>query len=220
MGITERREREKAETRRLIMEAARDMLVKVGYDGVSMRKIAEEIEYSPAAIYVHFKDKDELIRRVCEEDFEALARAFSTMTWSSDPIERVRQLGRAYVKFGIEHPKHYLLMFMTELPIQPDAECLQRKGDPAHDGYAALTTVVADAVKDPRWHGETDVELVTQTLWAGVHGVTSMIVTMASDPWIDWRNVDDRVELMVQAIMEGLIKTKIRPHSDEKAVLP
>jgi AcrR family transcriptional regulator len=209
MGITERREREKAETRRLIMEAAREMLISVGYAGVSMRKLAEEIEYSPAAIYVHFKDKDDLIRQTCMEDFEALARAFAEMDWSSDPLERVRQLGRAYVRFGVEHPKQYLLMFMTEIPLQPDEQCLARKGDPAHDGYAALVAAVRDAVVDPRWKGETDVELVAQTLWAGVHGLTSMIVTMKDDPWIEWRSEADRVELLVQAMMEGLMRTRV-----------
>lgn len=220
MGITERREREKAGTRRLIMEAAREMLISVGYAGVSMRKLAEEIEYSPAAIYVHFKDKDDLIRQTCMEDFEALARAFADMDWSSDALERVRQLGRAYVRFGVEHPKQYMLMFMTEIPLQPDEQCLERKGDPAHDGYAALVGTVRDAIADPRWQGETDVELVAQTLWAGVHGVTSMIVTMKDDPWIDWRSVEDRVELMVRAMMEGLMRSRLPtvPAKAKKAV--
>lgn len=209
MGITERREREKAGTRRLIMEAAREMLISVGYEGVSMRKLAEEIEYSPAAIYVHFKDKDDLIRQTCMEDFEALAKAFSDTPWSEDAIERVRQLGRAYVKFGIEHPKQYMLMFMTEIPLSPDEQCMATKGDPTHDGYAALVESVRGAIADKRWHGETDVELVAQTLWAGVHGVTSMVVTMKDDPWIEWRGLEDRVELMVRAMMEGLMRMKL-----------
>jgi hypothetical protein len=100
-------------------------------------------------------------------------------------------------------------MFMTEIPLQPDEQCLARKGDPAHDGYAALVASVRDAVVDPRWQGETDVELVAQTLWAGVHGLTSMIVTMKDDPWIEWRSEADRVELLVQAMMEGLMRTKV-----------
>lgn len=214
MGTLERREREKLETRRKIIDACRDLLLKKGYEGVTMRAIAEAIEYSPAAIYVHFADKEQLVRRLCEEDFEAFAKNFSSMDWSADPIERLRQLGRAYIRFGIQHPKHYLLMFMTELPIQPDDQCLQRKGDPTHDAYATLTQAVAQALADPRWQGETDIELVSQTLWAGVHGVTSMVVTMSSDPWIDWRPVQHRAELMVVSLVQGLMHAKL-PHQDQ-----
>ena len=76
MGITERREREKEEVRGRILDAARDLFARDGYDAVTMRKIAEAIEYSPTAIYLHFKDKDTLVRELCNADFDSLARAF------------------------------------------------------------------------------------------------------------------------------------------------
>jgi len=64
MGVKERREREKTETREIILDAARELFLAEGYEGVSMRKVAEKIEYSPTAIYIHFKDKDDLFRTV------------------------------------------------------------------------------------------------------------------------------------------------------------
>ena len=65
MGVKERREREKSETRDKILDAARELFVTEGYEGVSMRKVADKIEYSPTAIYVHFADKEELFRELC-----------------------------------------------------------------------------------------------------------------------------------------------------------
>ena len=73
MGVKERREREREETRAKITDAARELFAREGYDAVSMRRIAEAIEYSPTAIYVHFKDKEALFQDLCRQDFGKLA---------------------------------------------------------------------------------------------------------------------------------------------------
>ena len=88
MGITERREREKQEVRQRILDAARELFVKDGYEAVTMRKVADAIEYSPTALYLHFKDKESLMRELCHGDFLSLARAFQR-------IARVRPGQRA-----------------------------------------------------------------------------------------------------------------------------
>src|SRR3954468_3490798 len=93
MGTKERREREKTEVREKILDAARNLFVSEGYESVSMRKIAEAIEYSPTAIYVHFKDKAELMQQLCEHDFRSLAHVFQDLNQIADPIERIRQHG-------------------------------------------------------------------------------------------------------------------------------
>src|SRR4051794_31634463 len=99
MGSQERREREREATRAKIMAAARDLFAREGYEAVSMRRIAEVIEYSPTAIYVHFKDKDALFRELCAHDFGRLAEVFAQLSRVADPVERVRQIGLAYVRF-------------------------------------------------------------------------------------------------------------------------
>ena len=73
MGVKERRDRAKLQTREKILAAARELFIAEGYDGVSMRRIADKIEYSPTAIYIHFADKDQLFREICHEDFRRLA---------------------------------------------------------------------------------------------------------------------------------------------------
>src|SRR3974390_67917 len=148
MGVKERREREAQETREKILDAARELFIKSGYDGVSMRKIADKIEYSPTAIYVHFKDKDELFREICHGDFQRLAQAFVAIGQIADPIERLRKIGQAYIEFGAKNPNHYRTMFMTPHPPIPEPDlALQGKGNPEEDAYEFLRATVADAMK-------------------------------------------------------------------------
>lgn len=90
MGVKERRDREKLATRDLILDAARELFVSEGYEGVSMRKVAEKIEYSPTAIYVHFADKEELFRELCHQDFAHLAQVFQSAALPEDPVERLK----------------------------------------------------------------------------------------------------------------------------------
>src|ERR1700760_2352956 len=104
MGTKERREREKDATRDKIMSAARDLFAQEGYEAVSMRKIADAIEYSPTAIYVHFKDKEALLRELVSADFAKLAGVFIELAKIADPIERIRQIGHSYVKFALAYP--------------------------------------------------------------------------------------------------------------------
>ena len=116
MGTTERREREKERVRGRILDAARELFARDGYDAVTMRKIAEAVEYSPTAIYLHFKDKESLVRELCIADFDSLARSFQRIAREPDPLERLRRAGLAYADFAVEHPNHYRLMFMTPHP--------------------------------------------------------------------------------------------------------
>src|SRR5262245_39035003 len=113
MGTSERRERERQETRKRLLDAARELFVELGYDAVTMRKVAEKAEYSATAIYHHFEDKKALLRELCDQDFGELAKRFVGFAGIEDPIERLRAVGRAYIDFGLAYPNHYRLMFMT-----------------------------------------------------------------------------------------------------------
>jgi AcrR family transcriptional regulator len=147
MGVKERREREKQELRDKIMEAARAIFAAEGYDAVSMRRIAEQIEYSPAAIYVYFPDKQSLFREICRGDFMALLEQFQTTAAVADPVERLWLIGQGYIDFGVGHPSHYRMMFMRQAPaIPPETEDLQRMGDPNQDGYAFVRATVEELI--------------------------------------------------------------------------
>src|SRR6516165_3192717 len=208
MGVKERREREKRETRERILDAARELFMARGYDGVSMRQIADKIEYSPTAIYVHFADKDELFHEICHEDFRRLAHSFAGIAQIADPIERMRRTGQAYVEFGFKHPNHYRTMFMTPHPPILDSEmALQDKGNPEEDAYEFLRATVAEAIKAGFFREEIrDADLVAQTMWAGVHGVISLHIAKCEDPWVEWRSLKKRSETMINTLLQGMLK--------------
>jgi len=211
MGVKERREREKSETRDKILDAARELFVSEGYEGVSMRKVAEKIEYSPTAIYVHFADKNELFHELCRQDFARLQEVVAT-EMPSDPIERLQQIGRNYIQFGERFPNHYVFMFMTPHPGQElDEQDREMVGNPEVDAYAFLKWAVQEAMNAGCFReGVQDAELVSQTLWASVHGVISLNIAKGKDPWVEWRPLRERAEMMLDITVRGLLKEKGR----------
>jgi AcrR family transcriptional regulator len=207
LGIKERREREKAEIREKILEAARELFVSEGYEAVSMRKIAEKIEYSPTAIYLHFKDKEAVMRELCETDFYTLAQEFQEIAKIADPVERLEALGLAYARFALSHPNHYRLMFMTPHSHDKDEDSLIERGNPEEDAYAFLKWTIGDALAAGRLRpGLDDVELLAQTFWAGMHGVVSLQIAKCNDDWVDWRPEEERIRLMNEALLCGMVK--------------
>ncbi|MFW6202232.1 MAG: TetR/AcrR family transcriptional regulator [Gemmatimonadota bacterium] len=125
MGIDERREREKERLRAAILDAARDILSEEGLDGLSMRAIAERIEYSPATIYLYFRNKDDLIREVVLEGFRRMrsyaTRELEALEAGASPMAQYAALGRSYVAFALENTAHLNVMF--QLPKAPSVEC-------------------------------------------------------------------------------------------------
>lgn len=214
MGIKERRERERDHVRGRIMDAARELFVRDGYESVSMRKIAEAIEYSPTAIYQHFTDKAALMQQLCRSDFQSLAHVFRDLAEIADPIERIRQTGHSYIRFAAKFPNHYRFMFMTpraqiqgECEMQAAYENDPDKHNPNENSYLFLLLACEQAIKDGRLRRElTDPHLVAQTFWGAVHGVASIEVTFKNDPWIKLPDLEVRAATMVDGIIRGLVR--------------
>ena len=207
MGVRERREREREGVRAKIMDAARDLFVTLGYEAVSMRKIAEAVDYSPTAIYLHFADKEALLRELCAHDFGKLASAFGAMSREADPVRRLYAVGEAYIRFAVEFPNQYRLMFMTACKhpeLGPREKLVQ--GNPDEDAYAFLKATAAAAIAAGKFRpGLDDPDLAAQTLWACVHGVASLQIVKADDPWLQWRPLADRRRTMLESILRGFL---------------
>lgn len=114
MGIKERQERDREAVRRAILDAARDLFVTEGFERVSIRKIAERIEYSPAAIYGYFPSKDDIFFALAEEGFRLMYGEQQRMDALAalPPIERVRAMFWRFYEFSCEHPEYFALMFI------------------------------------------------------------------------------------------------------------
>jgi AcrR family transcriptional regulator len=114
MGIAERKSRQKHALRERILDAARRIVMREGFAALSMRKIADAIEYSPATLYLHFASRDEIAHALCEEGFAQLLKTFEPLVAIADPAERLKAFGRAYVAFGVTYPQTYRLIFMED----------------------------------------------------------------------------------------------------------
>jgi len=109
----QRREQERLELRDLILKAAGQEFLEKGYDTFSLRHVAERIGYTPTTIYLHFRNKDDLLLATVQEGFEAFDRQMEqTAAAHADPLKRIEALGRAYIEFGLQNPALYRLMFM------------------------------------------------------------------------------------------------------------
>ena len=184
MGVRERRARQKKYLRQEILDAASELFVRDGYENVSMRRIAERIEYSPTTIYLYFKDKSELLEQVCRETFGRLVqRLGKIMEQPGDPVERLERGLQAYIEFGLENPHHYRATFMMVLPEGFDDEEMHKEDSPGMQAFAFLTRGLTDCIKAGKMPS-MNVELAAQTVWAGIHGITSLLITHEDFPWI------------------------------------
>ncbi len=208
MGTKERRDRERVETRQRILDVAREMFARDGYDAVSMRRIADAVEYSATALYQYFADKEALFREICSQDFLGLAAAFGSLTAEADPVVRLRRIAVAYVQFGVQHPNHYRLMFMTPVPFEMkhDEQPVEH-GNPDQDAYAFLVQTVGAAIATGRLRdGLRDADAIAQMLWAATHGIVALHVTKGGDDWLEWRPIDEATDLMIDALLHGLLR--------------
>jgi AcrR family transcriptional regulator len=179
MGIVERKEREREEMRRKILDTARDLFAREGYERVTMRRVADAIEYSATTIYNHFEDKDDLVEALCHEDFSRLLARLEENPLPEDPVETIRQLGLAYAHFGQAHPHQYRFMFMTPQKWEGRHHELSPPGQQA---YALLRAAGAEAVATGRFK-KGDVDTFTQVCWSSVHGAVALLVTYPPEQW-------------------------------------
>src|SRR3989442_1086301 len=194
-----RRERERAETRGKILDAARRMFVQKGYEGTTMRAIVGKIGYTPTAIYHHFKDKDALVAELAGLDFRALAQALQQTGPVGDPLERLEKVGAAYVEFGLTHPMQYQFLFMTRRPKGGAPGGMSR--DPGEDAYGFLRQTCAAVIATRRLRPElNDPDDLAQMCWGSLHGLVALQVAKGDDPRTPGRDVRQTAR-QIEAVM-------------------
>lgn len=189
-----------------MLDAAREIMLTEGPDGVSMRRIAEKIHYSATALYVHFADKTALLAELCHADFRMFAAQFGVAADEPDPIKRLRVAGRLFVEFGLQYPHHFRVMFMVPMSREQFAKIQEfnrgSEGNPSEDAYAFLRIIVEQALASGRCLPQhQDVEVVAQLLWATMHGVVSLRIAHGNSSWINWCDV----HLLAESAMDSLL---------------
>ena len=215
MGVQERKARQKENLRQEILDAARDLFAHQGVESVSMRKIAERIEYSPGTIYLYFNDKNEILKTLCDETFSRLHQKIQAIRDDkSEPLSSLRRGLRAYIEFGLQNPNHYMVTFVLAgralhenqnpgwerasfhgTPKEQDLEC-----DSGHRCFDNLRGIVRKCIEEGLFRID-DVEEASQVLWAGVHGITTLLITKPGFPFVEQTRLVERV---VEVLVEGV----------------
>jgi AcrR family transcriptional regulator len=173
MGIKERQERERQAVRDAILNAARDLFVTEGYRNVSMRKIAERIEYSPAAIYGYFPSKDAIFFALAEEGFRLLADAAVAATADArDPLDRVRLAVWAFYEFSKQQPQYFELMFVDRSV--PSLNQDWHRFEFFHEVLGRLEGDVRTCSERGAFSAGLDASAAMHVLWAGMLGVATI----------------------------------------------
>ncbi len=207
MSAVQAREQHRADVRSRILDAARASFIHEGYKSFSLRKLAKQIEYSPAAIYKHFKNKNEIFECLRKESFDALITASLKLAVAPDenPVDRLKRGMQAYVDFGLKNPDQYRLAFVVQ---QVEAPGLPDPGA----AYQGLQTRVEACIEAGQFRSG-DVQVMAQSLWAAVHGITSLLV---QKPMFPWASPSELVSQVIDSAVEGLRARKVLERQEGK----
>ena len=173
MGVAERKERHREELKKDILVAAKALFTEKGYEATSIRNIAEKIEYSPATVYLYYRDKAEIMHALHSEGFRMLISYFGEAINETNPFERLKKLGFAYIKFCLENPDMYDLIFVMKDPMEYVSSCQDSEWDEGDRAFDVLLKTVTDCqgvgyFKDVEPYG------LSFTIWSTMHGLCTL----------------------------------------------
>jgi AcrR family transcriptional regulator len=173
MGITERKAKEKLEMRSLILRTAMRLFLDEGFEKVTIRRIASEIEYSPATIYLYFRNKNEIIFALHMEGFEKFYALQRTILSVKDSWERLRQHAKAYMTFALENPEYYDLMFIMRAPVEK-IQAMKDVGIGLRS-YDFLKENVRECM-DAGYIPKGNIDVAAFAIWSFTHGMAALII--------------------------------------------
>jgi len=201
-----KKQKPKEDLKVLILEAAKKLFVQQGYESTSIRKIAQEIGFSPTSIYLHYKDKNDLIYNLHQVGFGLLRDRFMPLVVVEDPYERLKAAGKNYIDFALDNPEYYEVMFMMREPM----DFLNHNCDEEHwlEGERVLDflrNTVLECQSRGYFQG-MQAEDVTLQAWASVHGLVSLYLTQHLDHVIDVIGAQSTSKEMIYSSFQVLLK--------------
>ena len=175
MGIAERKEKQKQDIKKMILDASMKLIIDEGFENITMRKIADLIEYSPTTVYLYFKDKDEIFFHLHELGFQKMLEMNRNLPEIKNPLMRLYKMGENYINFGMQNQEFYDIMFIQQAPmdtIEKMAECNWSLGDTA---IGALQNLLQECMEKGLIQ-KAPVEAVAMAIWGMVHGLVSLAI--------------------------------------------
>ena len=184
-----------------ILAAAERIFVEHGYEGATIRKIADEVGLSSTALYMHFSEKSEILHEICRETFEALQATNDEASAKAGPPEvRLRGMIETYIRFGFDNPNAYRLVYMTR-PVEARDGAATAAQELGASLFGSFQSVVEEVAATGRLKG--DPKAAAQALWAAGHGVVSLMITKT---YFDWVERERLARTLLDALFEGLIE--------------
>jgi AcrR family transcriptional regulator len=209
MGITERKEREKAEMRETILNAAREIVSRSGVDGISIRKIAGMIEYSPAIIYHYFKNKEEIVEILIEENYRKILAALSSFNTSDiTPEEKLRESSKSFIMLAVQMEDAYKsIMLNNSETVLAHTSVLQRGAAYERPAIAMLCRALREL---PGFNEKTDtqVELTAQIIWSLAFGLSLRLIVEQVDDVQQQRLIEHTADFILSAL-KNVIETNM-----------
>ena len=197
--------KEQQDLKRLILDTTRRLLVSKGFASLSMRSIAREMNYSATSIYLHFKNKDALFHALIEEGMTLLFERQRKIAqqYSHNVLERLRALCDGYIRFGLDFPEYYEIMFMLhpELTTRFPKESFRR----ARRNLALMKITLDEGVKQDVVDVD-DTHAATNVMWASLHGAVSILLARRLEARI---NPQDFIENMLDNIVRSVAKPQL-----------
>ena len=176
VAIADRKLREKTERRQAILDAALHLFIEQGFEEVSMRNIADAIEYSPATIYLYFKDKNELLLDLQTQAFGQMAQEMSTVAAIEHPAEQLRAFGEEFLRFGLRHPELFELMFIMNGPMVAAQACAGATAWPGGGSAFAQVVAIVQRGIDTGVFRPQNADSTALMVWAQVHGLAALFL--------------------------------------------
>ena len=173
MSITERKAKEKEELRALILQGAKKLFIENGIEQTTIRNIADEISYSVGTVYVYFKDKDSILHELHTLGFKQLGGEMRVLTSVAEPMERLAAIGRVYIRFAVDNPDMYDLMFNMKAPMEFLKKMEEEEWNEGKATFNVLKTTVEQCIAQGYFTGH-QLEPLSFTIWSTVHGMCSL----------------------------------------------
>jgi AcrR family transcriptional regulator len=206
MVSSERKERQRATLRQQILDAAREITIRDGFAALTMRKIAQAIEYAPGTIYLYFESRDEIAIQLCRQGYQELLECLQPTANIADPRDRLRSIAAAYVDFGLTNPATYRLIFMEDPKFTNAAlsEVPIDRGDGAGMRSFQLLVTIFDDMKAERMLSlDANSARLAEIFWTSLHGILSVKLTFPGFLTIP---SEELVTTMTDTFLAGLLQ--------------
>lgn len=206
MEKKERKERHKEDFKRVILEAAKRLFIKHGYEATSIRKIATEIGFSPTTIYLYYRDKSDIIYALHQEGFRLLKERFFALQHVDHPFERLKAMGRTYIRFALENKDFYRLMFVMKDPLEfLDRSCDQtQKWEEGIQVFDFLLGTIRQC-QHIGYFKTFDIHSFALLVWSTVHGLCTLTVSGHLEHMAQSHHLFEFEEKTLDKVFENLV---------------